>query len=118
MMAFVASFQHASRKDPKLIQTKSLHKAFLIRGNSTCQNHICQHYEYYHKCCKEEGIEENECCIPPEVLKAHKSKSEVVVQSKLNMTAGAESAQKQFSRGRTHHVVTQFVACDDHVGSD
>ena len=28
--------QWASRKDPKLIQTKSLHKAFLIRGNSMC----------------------------------------------------------------------------------
>ena len=41
-----------------------------------------------------------------------------MVQSKLNMTVGVESAPKQFSRERTLHTVTQFVACDDQVESD
>jgi hypothetical protein len=106
----------ASRKDPKLIRTKSLHKAFLIGGNSTCRYHIRQHYEYYSKRCKEEGIEERERCVPPEILKARKSTSKVtMVQSKLNITAGAELAPKQFSREGTLRAVTQFVSCDDQV---
>ncbi|KAF8335509.1 hypothetical protein F5887DRAFT_835117, partial [Amanita rubescens] len=57
----------------KLIRTKSLHKAFLTGGNSTCRNHIRQHYKYYSERCKEKGIEEKERCIPPEILKARKS---------------------------------------------
>ena len=79
-----------------------------------CQNHIHQHYKYYSKCCKEEGIEEKEHCIPPEILKACKSKSKGLVQSKLNIT-GAESGPKQFSREGTLHTVTQFVSCDNQV---
>ena len=68
------------------------------------------------KCCKEEGIEERERCVPPEILKARKSTSKVtMVQSKLNITAGAESAPKQFLWEGTLRAVTQFVSCDDQV---
>ena len=94
--------------------TNSLHKVFLTRGNSTCQNHIHQHHEYYSEHCKEEGIEEKEHCIPPEILKAHKSKSKALVQSKLHIM-GVESAPKKFSRERTLCTVAQFVTCDDQV---
>ena len=79
-----------------------------------CQNHIRQHYEYYSEQCKKEGIEENERCIPPEILKAHKSKSKAMIQTKLNIT-GVESVPKQFSREGTLRTVAQFVACDNQV---
>ena len=51
-----------------------------------CRGHIRQHYEYYRKCCKEEGIEEAERCVPPEILRARNSKSKAVIQMKLNVS--------------------------------
>lgn len=105
----------SSRKDPDLIRTKSLQKAFLTGSNSTCRGHIRQHYEYYSKRCKEEGIEEAERCIPPEILRARNSNSKALTQTKLDVLVGAELAPKGFTREGTLRAVTKFVACDDQV---
>ena len=67
--------------------TKNLRKAFLTSANSTCRQHIHQHYQYYSERCKEEGIPESEHCVPCTILEARKKKAKsekVMVQSKLD----------------------------------
>lgn len=103
-----------SRKDPALSRTKDLKKAFLSGGNSTCRAHIRRHYEFYSQRCKEEGIEESERCVPANILRARKSQTQVLTQTKLNM-GGTESAPKEFSHKGILRAVTKFVACDDQV---
>jgi hypothetical protein len=107
----------SSRKDPDIVRSKSFQKAFLTGSNTTCRGHIRQHYEYYSKRCKEAGIEESERCVPPEILRARKSKSSVLVQTKLSVAVGGEPPPKQFTREGTVRSVTKFVACDDQVSA-
>ena len=112
IMQFMAYLTNsASRNDPRLACPE---KAFLTGSNSMCRSHIHQHYEYYSKHCKEEGIEEAECCIPLDII--HTCKSKNLVQSKLNMV-GAESGPQQFSCEGILCTITKFVACDDQVCS-
>ncbi|KAF8676686.1 hypothetical protein AX14_004846 [Amanita brunnescens Koide BX004] len=101
------------RKDPKIVHNKSFQKAFLVGSNTTCRGHIHQHYEFYSKKCKEQGLKESEHCVPPEILRARKSKSNVLIQSKLTVAVGTERAPKQFTREGLLRTVTKFVACDN-----
>lgn len=104
-----------SRTDKDIIRTKSFRKAFFKGSNTSCRHHIRQHYDYYREECKKNGIKESERCVPPEILRARKSKSKALIQKKLDVTARAESVPKQFSREQTLRTVTKFVACDDQV---
>lgn len=104
-----------SRTSEDIVRTKSFRKAFFKGSNTSCRGHIRQHYDYYSQECKKRGIKESERCVPLEILRARKSKSKALIQTKLDVTAGAESAPKQFSREQTLRTVTKFVACDDQV---
>ncbi|KAH9164979.1 hypothetical protein EDB89DRAFT_1831072, partial [Lactarius sanguifluus] len=47
-----------------------LRKSFFTSSNSTCRQHIRQHYEMYSQQCKENGIMESERCVPIPILQA------------------------------------------------
>ncbi|KAH9034562.1 hypothetical protein EDB85DRAFT_1813632, partial [Lactarius pseudohatsudake] len=50
-----------------------LRKSFFTGSNSTCRQHIRQHYEMYSQQCKENGIMESEQCVPIAILQAQKT---------------------------------------------
>jgi len=95
-----------------------LRKAFLTGGNSTCRQHIRQHYQYYSDKCKEAGIPESEHCIPRAILEARKKgdadRERGMVQSKLDgMLVGIP---KEFTRTGILKAVTILIAAGDNVG--
>lgn len=95
-----------------------LRKAFLVGSNSTCRQHIRQHYDYYSEKCKEEGIPESEHCVPRNILEARKKGNmkggKGMVQSKLDgMLVGTP---KEFTRAGILKGVTVLIAASDYVG--
>ena len=100
--------------------TKKLRKAFLVGSNSTCRQHIRQHYQYYSEKCKEEGIPESEHCVPRTVLEARKKAAakgrKTTVQSKLDGMLAFVKKPKEFTREGILKAVTMFIMGGDYVG--
>jgi hypothetical protein len=98
--------------------TKKLRKAFLVGSNSTCCQHIHQHYQYYSEKCKEEGLLESEHCIPHTVLEARKTAvkgQKPIMQSKLDGMIAVVKTPKQFTREGILKAVTMFIMGGDYV---
>ncbi|KAF8223756.1 hypothetical protein L208DRAFT_1062748, partial [Tricholoma matsutake] len=55
--------------DPEIGKSGRLHKVFLSGSNSSCHQHIHQHYPIYQQRCLEQGLEENHREVPPCILK-------------------------------------------------
>jgi hypothetical protein len=96
---------------------KSGRRAFFTGSNTSCQAHICSHYEIYKARCEEGGIKLNEQCIPHQTLKkaqlqaAGKSTStQMTLDNVLEVVKPCE-----FSKDNILHAVAQLVACDDQV---
>ncbi|KAH9180291.1 hypothetical protein EDB89DRAFT_1900232 [Lactarius sanguifluus] len=76
---------------------KLLQKSFFTGSNTSCRQHIRQHYEFYSQQCKEKGIEESERCVPSKTLQKQKTVAKrqgtEMVQTKVDgMFADASKA--------------------------
>jgi hypothetical protein len=93
-------------------------KAFHTGGNSSCRQHIRQHYIEYQKRCKEENIPEHHWAIPRSIWRQmEEGKRGAMVQGTLSQFIGKPSAPSVFTREEVLHVVTQFVAVDDQAST-
>jgi hypothetical protein len=104
---------HVIRANPKVQERKSFHKG----GNSSCRQHIRQHYEQYKAGCESQGISMSQRAIPLAVLKA-KEAAEVAdkkgkKQGKLNAVLISATKATEFSREAVLDAITQFIVCDD-----
>ncbi|KAF7770801.1 hypothetical protein Agabi119p4_6775 [Agaricus bisporus var. burnettii] len=95
---------------------KLIRKSFHVGSNSSCRQHIRQHYDYYSAKCKEEGLEESEHCVPRHVLGARKNSDEkkkgsALVQGKLDKTI--LKGPRDFTREGILKAVTIHIATDD-----
>jgi hypothetical protein len=93
-------------------------KVFHTGGNSSCQLHICQHYDIYHQQCIEENIPEHHWAIPRPIWRKMQDKKRGVKAERQGTLDGLVKKQKEpvvFTRENVLHLVTQFVAVDDQV---
>jgi hypothetical protein len=98
------------------VKAKGLRKTFLTGSNSSCHQHIRQHYELYKQQCDDEHIPMNHRAIPPQVLKEMETSKKVKKkQSTLDGAVAMVSRPTQFTRDGLLGTVAKFVACDDQV---
>lgn len=107
-----------SSGNPGYITKHGKRKCFHKGGNSSCRQHIRQHYEIYQERCKAQGITENHRAIPTDVIKAreeevkiNKTKKQMKLESLFDQVKGP----REFSRENVLHAVTHFIVCDDQV---
>ena len=107
-----------NRADEKTVKAKGLRKVFFTGSNSSCRQHIRQHYELYKQRCNDEHIPINQRAIPPQVLREMEaSRQETKTQSTLDGILTKVSPPAQFSRDGLLEAVAKFVACDNQVSS-
>ena len=100
------------------MKSKGLRKTFFTGSNSSCRQHIRQHYDLYKKRCEDEKIPLNHRAIPPQVLKEMEtSRTAGKKQSTLDGIVTTVAPLKEFSRDGLLEAVAKFVACDDQVSS-
>jgi hypothetical protein len=108
----------SGRKDPKATAEKGIRKAFLTGSNTSCRNHIRQHYSLYNQRCKEQNIPENFRAIPTAILKEMKEadkKDKSKKQTTLDAMMGDGKQPTAFTPEGLLEMVAKFVACDDQV---
>jgi hypothetical protein len=105
-----------SRGDLKAVRSRGLWKCFFTGSNTSCHQHICQHYRVYQQWCKKMDIPENTQAIPPEVLRGREeTKKNVKKQVTLDGMMDSIKWPTEFGREALLHAVTQLVACDNQV---
>ena len=63
---FLLSF---NRSDEEFVKKNGKRKVFFTGSNSSCRQHIHQHYVIYQKKCEDEGIPEHHWAIPYQILR-------------------------------------------------
>jgi len=61
---------YTKRDDKDYIQKNGRRKAFHIGSNSSCRQHIREHYILYKEHCAELGLKENHHAIPCNIVRA------------------------------------------------
>ena len=101
------------RQNPK----KEVRKAFHRGSNSSCRQHIRQHYERYKDGCEALGISLSNWCIPRQIWNdmqsqaAKASKKQTTLDNMLVKTP----SRAEFTKEAVLEAVTRFVVCDDQV---
>ena len=116
----INSYHGFDRDDVLFIKRYGMRKAFHTGGNSSCRQHIRQHYEIYKQRCKEKKIPEHHWAIPWliwNIMQDEKRGIKAERQSTLDGLLKKTTEPLVFSRKNVLHSVTQFVAVDDQVNT-
>jgi hypothetical protein len=103
------------RTDPDIVKSKGLRKAFFSGSNTSCRQHIRQHYTIYQQRCREQDIAENYRAVPPQILKEREAAKKPKTQTNLDDIVIKETRPAEFSRERILEAVAKLIACDDQV---
>lgn len=106
------------RIDPDILNLKSkggIRKAFFCGSNTTCRQHIRQHYPIYQQRCEEKGLQENYRAVPPHILREREEAKKPSKQLKLDGVFKPGKRATEFSKDEILESVVKFVACDDQV---
>jgi hypothetical protein len=97
-----------------------MRKAFHTGSNSSCRQHIRQHYAIYQERCKAANILEHHWAIPRIIWKKMEDErmgKKAGRQETLDGFVGKAAGPIAYTRENVLHVVTQFVAVDDQVST-
>ena len=109
-----------NRNDDEFIAKYEKRKAFHTGSNSSCRQHIRQHYHEYQERCKEKKIPEHHWAIPCPIWNKMEEEKTGVKQSTLDGSLRkleAKAPPQVFTRENLLYSVTQFVAVDDQVNT-
>jgi hypothetical protein len=107
------------REDPKIEKT-GIRKAFHLGSNSSCRQHIRQHYEIYRARCESQNIPVQQQAIPRPIWKAmNAAKEKGKQQATLDETFAKMPAllRKEFSKQAAVDAVTRLIVLDDQVST-
>jgi len=99
------------------MKLKGLRKAFFSGSNTSCRQHIRQHYTIYQQRCKEQDITENYRAVPPQILREREAAKETTKKPQTNLDGIVIKAKRpaEFTRDRILEAVAKLIACDDQV---
>ena len=103
------------RTDPDIVKSKGLRKAFFSGSNTSCRQHIRQHYAIYQQRCQEQNLVENYRAVPPQILKEREAAKKPKAQTNLDGIIIKEKRPAEFSREGILEAVAKFITCDDQV---
>lgn len=90
-----------------------MRKAFHVGGNSSCRQHLRQHWELYSQKCKAKNIPVNHWAIPREVLKQQEAEKAQITQEKLRFDK--VTGPREFTREGVVAAVGKLISTDDQV---
>lgn len=96
-------------------KSKGVRKAFFCGSNTSCRQHLRQHYGIYQQRCKEQGLTENYRAVPPQILKEREEAKKTKKQTTLDGIVFKESRPAEFTRDGILESVAKLIACDDQV---
>ena len=111
---------HSYREDPK-VQKAGTRKAFHLGSNSSCRQHIRQHYEIYKARCEGQNIPIQSQAIPRPIWKAlqaekeSKGKKQTILDDSFAKMPAAQ--RKEFTREGIVDAVTRLIVLDDQVST-
>ena len=109
------------RTDPNIVKSKGLRKAFFSGSNTSCRQHICQHYAIYQQRCQEQDLTENYRAVPPQILKEREAAKEAAKKPKMqtNLDGIVIKVKRpvEFSREGILEAVAKLITCDDQVSN-
>jgi hypothetical protein len=101
-----------------------MRKAFLRGSNSSCRQHLRQHYELYKEKCEAAGIPVNHWAIPREIWKAMEAEKEEekrgrTTKKKEQQTLDFKSVTgpREFTRAGVLNAVTKLIATNNQVSA-
>jgi hypothetical protein len=105
------------RIDPDIVNSKSrgIRKAFFCGSNTSCRQHLRQHYAIYQQCCQEQGLTENHRAVPPQILKEREDAKKPKKQTNLDGIVTKQSRPAEYSRDGILEAVAKLIVCDDQV---
>jgi hypothetical protein len=105
------------RENSAFIKKSGKRKAFHVGGNSSCRQHIRQHYPIYQRRCKEANISEHHWAVPRHIWRERQANlAKTRKQGTLDgIAVKLHGGPKLFTREGLRHAVCQFIACDDQV---
>lgn len=103
------------RIDPDIVKLKGLRKAFFSGSNTSCRQHIRQHYAIYQQRCLEQNLTENYRAVPPPILKEREAAKKPKTQTNLDGIVIKETRPAEFSREGILEAVAKLITCDDQV---
>jgi len=92
-------------------------KAFFTGGNSSCQAHICQHYEIYNAQYKDGNILENHHPLPWQLYQMKVDRAKGGTQQTLDRALEKSVDVKLYMHDGVTHTVAQFIMCDDQMSA-
>jgi len=117
MWEFLLSF---NRNDDEFVKKSGKRKPFHTGGNSSCRQHIRQHYAIYKEQCKAANILEHHWAIPCIIwrkMEDERMGKKAGGQETLDGFIGKPAGPIVYTRENVLHVVTQFIAVDDQVST-
>ena len=103
--------------DERTVKVKDLRKTFFTGSNSSCCQHIRQHYELYKQKCNDEHIPMNHRAVPPQVLKEMETLKKAKKKQSTLEGVTVILHPTQFTRDGSLDAVVKFIACDNQVSS-
>lgn len=117
-MKLINNLLSFDRNDEALVNRYGKRKTFFTGGNSSCRQHIRQHYAIYQERCKDENIPEHHWAMPRPLwrqLEDEKRGKKLGTQGTLDGLLVEKPAPVVFTRENVLHVITQFIAVDNQV---
>ena len=114
----------SSRLDEKFVKKNGTRKAFFKGGNSSCRQHIRQHYNIYKKRCEEAKISLNHWAIPRDIWavmeeeKEPKTRDQRAKSGQQQLDFQVVSGPREFTRSSTLQAVTMLIASNNQVSFD
>lgn len=106
------------RSNEEFIAMNEKRRAFHVGRNSSCRQHIRQHWALYEKKCKEKNILVNHHVIPREVLRnmeAAKSESSKEMKKQSTLKFKKVTGPCEFTREGVLQAVAKLMATNDQV---
>ena len=98
------------------MKSKGLRKTFFTGSNSTCRQHIRQHFDVYKQRCETENIPMNQRAIPAPIWKEMMAGKSPKKQTSLDEHISKLGVRPiEFNREAVLEAVAKFVVCDDQV---
>jgi len=92
-----------------------LRKAFHVGGNSSCQQHLRQHWELYEKKCQENNVPVNHWAIPRHILKKRQAEKTVGPAKQSTILFEKITGPSEFTREGAIEAVAKLITTDDQV---
>ena len=89
---------------------------FHVGGNSSCRQHLRQHWDLYEKACEEKNIPVNHWAVPRGVWRERKAQKVGIPTEQSMIGFEKMTGPREFTREGVLEAVAKLITTDDQVG--